>query len=217
MAPSVIPPIRRSVREVASGVRGFSFPEVILVVALIAIAAAIGVPTINNMLPSMRVGMEARAVERQLQMARLKAVSTNRTIRVRFNCPGAGQYRMVELIGTPKFLAADDQEGAAATRCSGTAYPYPDLASGVFDIPNHDGPLQTLQQHVAFVAVKTIEFRPNGTAHVDLGAGTPWPQIPEDAPVQIQLKRTDGSSVAQEQSLKTIEVNGLGRIRIIQE
>lgn len=217
MALSAAGRLRDAVRATSRGVRGFSFPEVVLVLAVIAIAAAVGVPTITNMLPSMRVGMAARAVERQLQVARLKAVSSNRTIRVRFNCPGAGQYRMVELIGTPKFLAADDEESAAATRCGETKYPYPDLASGVFDIPNLDGPLQTLDPKVAFVAVQTIEFRPNGTAHVDLGSGTPWPQIPEAAPVQIQLKRTDGSSVAQEESLKTIEVNGLGRIRIVQE
>jgi len=214
MAPIAAPPGRRRLRERARDVRGFSFPEVILVVALIAIVSAVGVPTITNMLPSMRVGMSARAVERQLQMARLKAVSTNRTVRVRFNCPEAGQYRMVELIGTPGFPATDDGDGVAATRCGYTKYPYPDPERGVFDIPNNDGPIQTLDQNVAFVATQTIEFRPNGTAHVDVGGGTPWPQVPESAPVRIRLKRTDGSSVAQEESLRTIEVNGLGRIRI---
>ena len=214
MAPIAPSPGRTRLRDRARDVRGFSFPEIIIVVALVAIVGAVGVPTITNMLPSMRVGMSARAVERQLQMARLKAVSTNRTMRVRFNCPDARQYRMVELIGTPKLHAADDAEGTAATRCGYGKYPHPDPERGVFDIPNHDGPIQVLDRNVAFVAAQTIEFRPNGTAHVDLGAGTPWPQIPQDAPVRIQVKRTDGSGVAQEESLRTIEVNGLGRIRI---
>src|SRR5687767_8048917 len=81
--------------------RGFTLPELLLVVASIAIVSAMALPAITNMLPNMRVGMSARAVERTLQMARLKAVSSNRAIRVRFNCPAAGQFRMVEVIGTP--------------------------------------------------------------------------------------------------------------------
>jgi prepilin-type N-terminal cleavage/methylation domain-containing protein len=217
MASHAASAVRSARRERSGDVRGFSFPEIVLALALVAIVGAIGVPAITNMLPSMRVGMSARAVERQLQMARLKAVSTNRTIRVRFNCPGAGQYRMVELIGTPGIPAADDDDGAAATRCGYAKYPYPDAETGVFDIPNHDGPIQMLDRDVAFVAVDTIEFRPNGTAHIDQGSGDPWDPIPENAPVRIQVKRTDGSDVAQEESLKTIEVNGLGRIRIVED
>ena len=69
----------------------------------------------------MRLGMTARDVERELQFARLKSVSTNRPMRIRFNCPVAGQFRVVELIGTPRVpLAAD----GAANRCDETIYPY---------------------------------------------------------------------------------------------
>ncbi|HXE79674.1 MAG TPA: hypothetical protein VNK41_02910 [Vicinamibacterales bacterium] len=216
MARSAAGFVREEHRWSDRGVRGFSFGELVLVLALIAIVGAIGVPTINNMLPSMRVSMAARAVERQLHVARMKAVSSNRTIRVRFNCPGPNQYRMVELLGTPGVPAADD-DSAAATRCGYEKYPHPDPNTGVFDIPNHDGPIQQLPDNVAFVSVRTIEFRPSGTAHVDQGTGNPWDPIPQDAPVRIQLKRTDGSSVAQQESLTNIEVNGLGRIRIVKE
>jgi prepilin-type N-terminal cleavage/methylation domain-containing protein len=217
MAPSARHDLRRPLRERVRAVRGFSFPEIVLVVAIVAIVGAIGVPTISNMLPSMRVGISARAVERQLQMARLKAVSTNRTMRVRFNCPGPREYRMVELIGTPGMPAADDADGAAATRCGYSKYPHPDPEKGVFDLPNHDGPIQQLGSNVGFVSVTTIEFRPNGTAHINQGGGDPWDPIPDDAPVKIQLKRTDGTTAAQAESQTTVEVNGLGRIRIIKE
>ena len=171
-------------------------------------------PAITNMLPNMRVGMSARAVERTLQMARLKAVSTNRAMRVRFNCPAAGQFRMVEVIGTPGTPAAADADGAAATRCSVASYPHPDQATGTFDIPNNDGPLQELQTRVQFVTVQTIEFWSNGTAHVDAGTGNPWPEIPANDPVEITVRRSDGGTAVQAATLHTIEVNGLGRIRI---
>jgi type II secretory pathway pseudopilin PulG len=194
--------------------RGFSLSELLLVVASIAIVSAMALPAITNMLPNMRVGMSARAVERTLQMARLKAVSSNRAIRVRFNCPAAGQFRMVELIGTPGIPAAADADGQAATRCSPAAYPHPDQAIGIFDIPNNDGPLQELQTRVEFVNVQTIEFWSNGTAHVDAGTGNPWPSIPDNDPVEITLRRSDGGSAVQAATLHTIEVNGLGRIRI---
>jgi prepilin-type N-terminal cleavage/methylation domain-containing protein len=193
--------------------RGFSLIELMLVVAVVAIVGVIGIPAINNMLPSLRVSSSARAVERQLQTARLKSVSSNRPIRVRFNCPAADQYRMVELIGTTD-VPADDDTADAATRCSQETYPYPDVATGVFDLPNNDGPVQTLERDVVFVDIQTIEFWPDGTAHVDAGTGNPWPAIPSDDPVEITVRLTIGTSTQQAESVKTIEVNGLGRIRI---
>lgn len=173
------------------------------------------VPAFTNMLPNVRVGMSARAVERQLQTARLKAVSSNRAIRVRFNCPAQGQFRMVELIGTPSLPTAADGDGQAATRCSPASFPHPDTATGVFDIPNHDGPVLQLEPNVEFVAVQTLEFRGNGAAHADAGIGNPWPQIPSNAPIEITLRRADGTDAQKAASLRRIEVNGLGRIRLL--
>ena len=40
-----------------------------------------------NGVDGMRLGVSARDVERELQFARLKAVSTNRPMRIRFNAP----------------------------------------------------------------------------------------------------------------------------------
>ena len=61
-------------------------------------------------------------VERELQQARMLAVQTNQPMRMQFNCPSPGQYRVVELIGTSSVPAAGD---GAADRCALTSYPFP--------------------------------------------------------------------------------------------
>jgi Tfp pilus assembly protein FimT len=171
------------------------------------------IPAITTMLGEMRVGASAREVERELQTARLRAVSTNRPMRVRFNCPTAGQFRLVELIGTPTAPATDDSDSRAAARCSTAKYPYPDRNRGVFDIPNNDGDLKQLNSAVQFVAVQTIEFWPDGTARTFQGR-LPWDPIPTNAPISITLQKASGSAAAQLASRKSIQVNGLGKVQL---
>ena len=50
-------------------------------------------------------------LEREFQSARLRAVIANRSLRVRLNCPAAGYYRTVEVLGT----AADTRRIAACS------------------------------------------------------------------------------------------------------
>src|SRR6266576_4582681 len=80
--------------------RGFTLVDLMITVGLIGTIAAIAVPQLTNTLDGLKLGNETRTVERELQLARLSAVTTNRPIRVRFNCPAVGNYRRVELIGT---------------------------------------------------------------------------------------------------------------------
>jgi len=171
------------------------------------------IPAITSMMGEMQVGASAREVERELQTARLRAVSTNRPMRVRFNCPTAGQFRLVELIGTPTAPAADDSDSRAAARCSTATYPYPDQNRGVFDVPNNDGDLKRLNSAVEFVAVQTIEFWPDGTARTFQGR-LPWDPIPTNAPTSITLQKAKGSAAAQLASRKSIQVNGLGKVQL---
>src|SRR6266513_1334109 len=92
--------LKRSAGKLWRAERGFSLVDLMATLAIIGTIAAIGVPLVTDAVESQRLGIELRNVEREIQIARLAAVTTNRPIRVRFNCPSAGYYRRVELIGS---------------------------------------------------------------------------------------------------------------------
>ncbi len=174
----------------------------VVVVALICVMSAMATISLRDMTESMRLSQGAREVERELQTARLKAVTSNRPIRVRFNCPSAGKYRMVELIGSTYVpVAADD----AANRCQESAYPYPAADRNPITLPNLDGPARSLHSSLSFGAAQTLEFWPNGTVHADTGVAGAWPELP-----------TTGTEihVVKGQDIKKITVNGLGKIQL---
>jgi Tfp pilus assembly protein FimT len=185
----------------------------LIVCAVVGIMAAIALPGILNEVDRLKLGMATRNVQSELQTARLKAVSSNTYMRVRFNCPAAGQFRVVERIGTP-FAAdtGDDLDANAAARCNATTYPFKATGNDTSRLtrPNNDGPVKDLQESVTFsttagltsTASKVVEFWPNGSVHV--AGGPPWPQI--GAPLTIVL--TKGTTT------KTITVTSLGNIQM---
>jgi prepilin-type N-terminal cleavage/methylation domain-containing protein len=182
---------------------GFSLVEILITVALIGIIAGIALPLLGNVGESIKLGEATREVERELQTARMTAVSANQPMRVRFDCPVAGAYRMVELVGTPSLPAGAD---AAANRCDLGNYPYPgDADRNPLTRPNHDGPLRYLDPKVTFTASTTIEFWPDGTAHTNTGGTNPWPGIVGAGTVITLRKGT---------ITKNIQVNGVGKVQI---
>ena len=204
----------RALTAHSRAVRGFSLIELLIVVALVAVVGAMVVPSILNMMTGMRVSAESRLVERELQTARLRAVGTNRAMRVRFNCPSVGQYRLVEVIGTPSAPAPNDANAAATTRCGLANYPYPDTNREWFETPNNDGPVNRLDWRVTFAATQTLEFWPDGTVHADTGGGSPWAPIPDAQPVTIRLQQSEGTSTQKAATERRIQVNGVGKITL---
>lgn len=183
---------------------GFSVVDMLATLAVISTVAAIAAPSAVDMVDSMRLGMALRDVERELQFARLKAVTTNRPMRVRFDCPSAGRLRVVELIGTPAAPDANDAD-TYVNRCSETLYPYSPTGADQSRLtrPNNDGPIRLLQPQTTFSAKKTLEFWSDGSVHADTGVGNPWPNIGTTG-VTIALTRKGKT--------KNITVNGLGKI-----
>lgn len=172
---------------------GFTITEMMLVVAVIATLSVIALPVMKDMTASIKLNEAARLVEREMQDARLKAVSSNRVIRVRLNCPSTGYIRSVEVLGT----AAD----TATNRCTTTAYPFPPPDTDIMTRPNFDGPVRILTNG-ATVTNQVLQFSPDGTA-MEVISGLPTTIA---TAVTVTIAR-DGKS-------KTVTVNNAGKIQL---
>jgi Tfp pilus assembly protein FimT len=192
--------------RLASSTRGFSLVDMMLTLAVVGTVAAIAVPAMTNAVDGQRLGIDAQNVMREMQLARLTAVSTNRPMRIRFNCPSTGYYRRVELVGNVNAPNSGiDADNQAAVRC-GVTYPYPAADNDPLTRPNNDGPVQQLNSKVSFTSTQTLEFWPNGTVHVyNAAVGAPWPQL-GTTPANIIL--TKGATT------RSITVNSLGKMQI---
>jgi prepilin-type N-terminal cleavage/methylation domain-containing protein len=186
------------------GDAGFTLIDIMVSLAVFAILMAGAVPMLIDVTGTMKLGQAVREVERELQTARLKAVTSNRPIRVRFNCPVAGEFRMVELIGTPGTPAAADDD-AVLTRCQQSSYPYPAGDSNALTRPNHDGPVRSLHSSLSFGAAETLEFWPDGSVHQQVGTELPWSAVPTTGTAVTVTKGT---------VVRTITVNHLGKIQL---
>jgi type II secretory pathway pseudopilin PulG len=182
---------------------GFSIVDMLVTVALIGTMAAIAAPAISNVTDGIKLGQAARGVERELQAARLKAVTSNRPIRVRFNCPVNGSYRLVELIGS---ASAPDPLDASTTRCQEASYPVPAGDNNPITRPNHDGATRVLPDDVTFGSAPTLEFWPDGSVHKQAAAENPWASLTVSG-TAVTLIRDD--------NVKKVTVNGLGKISLV--
>ena len=131
---------------------GFSLVEIMMVVAMISIAAAAATPSIAAAMRIYTINSATESVASTVRSARYSAVTANRPVRVRFNCPSAGRFRVVELVGT----AIDND----TNRCQLTNYPYPDPDASA--APNVDGPVVVLPAGTVFNSAQDLEISAAG-------------------------------------------------------
>ena len=173
---------------------GSSLVDLVLVIALVSTVAAIAVPTATNATELMRLDAAVREVERELHSARLRAVSANRRLAVRLNCPVAGQLRMVELTGLPKV-------DSDVNRCDENSFPYPGPDDANPVTPAADGPIRRLHSSIT-LSGSDLVFSPDGTTQ----------QLEGDNAVQIV--EAVGIKVSRNRASSSILVNSLGKITI---
>jgi prepilin-type N-terminal cleavage/methylation domain-containing protein len=185
---------------------GFTLIDMVVTMSVMCILMAMAAPSLVNLADGMKLGQGQRDVETELNSARTIAVSANRPIRVRFNCPASGQFRRVELIGTPKIPDAND---TASDRCSDTKWKFPANDTDPTTKPNHDGALRRLPANVGFGTASTLEFWPNGTVHY------PSESLASGSDTTVPVTGT-AITVTRGSEVKTIRVNGLGKIELVQ-
>jgi prepilin-type N-terminal cleavage/methylation domain-containing protein len=176
-------------------VAGFSLTELLMVLAVFGILAAIAVPISVSITEQMRVTNARREVESELQTARLRAVSVNRSLQLRLNCPSTGRYRIVEVMKS----GIDN----STNRCSDTTYPFRGIRDDDPATPDFDGALRELPLGVTFgsSALVVFQFAPDGRT-VTISGSTEQGIGATGVNVSVQKGTYTG----------TINVNSLGRI-----
>ena len=179
---------------------GFTLIDMIVTITVMSIVMAMAVPSLVNLSDGMKLGQGQRDVEVELNTARTIAVSSNRQIRVRFNCPATGRV-------PPRRADWDTQESGyerqrERTAAAETKWRFPANDTDPTTRPNHDGPVRKLPATVSFGTTSTLEFWPNGTVHY-----TDTTQVPVTG---------TAITVTRGESVKTIRVNGLGKIELVQ-
>jgi prepilin-type N-terminal cleavage/methylation domain-containing protein len=172
---------------------GFSLVELMVVVTLGVTLTAISLPILLDVSKTAKLNDAVRAVEGELQGARLRAVNLNRPLRVRLNCPAEGYLRTVEVIGT--------SEDNSTNRCLLSAYPYPAADTDLMTKPNYDGPMRTLPTG-ATVTSAVFEFEPDGTVY-KVVSGTAQ-----------SMPSSETIAVSRSGKSKSVTVNGAGKIQL---
>lgn len=179
-----------------SNQRGFSLIELMLTLTVLGTLVAVGLPVMQDMSESMKLGESSRTVERELQTARLQAVSVNRVLRVRLNCPAAGYIRIIEVTGSPTIDNATD-------RCMTTRFPFPPPDTDLMTRPNFDGPVHVLPNG-ATVSSLVLQFSPDGTASTVVAGAVSAITTPVDVTISRHGKT------------RTVTVNNVGKVQLQQ-
>jgi len=92
---------------------GFSLIELMIVVGLVAVLAAMTIPQMAGAIKQYELLTAGQQVVSTVRAARLQAVAKNMALTVRFDYPAAGQFQVVETadlvtpVGTPLTLGND--------------------------------------------------------------------------------------------------------------
>jgi prepilin-type N-terminal cleavage/methylation domain-containing protein len=104
--------------------RGYTLIEVLITVGMIGVVTAISLPVFMESNARSNLWSGAERVGAAIRQARLKAISTNTSFRVAFDCPAANEVRTLIMTGD---VAIDNDAGRCNTTRAGD--------SGVIELP----------------------------------------------------------------------------------
>ena len=78
--------------------KGFTLPEILSAVVILAILAAVGIPTLLNWMPGIRLKSAANDLMADMQQAKIVAIRNNNTTNLVFaaGCDAAGNYTFTD-------------------------------------------------------------------------------------------------------------------------
>lgn len=79
--------------------RGFTLLEALVVIGIIGVLGAAALPVMFDSNNRNAVWTTSEQIGSQVRQARLRAITTNTSYQVRFNCPAARQYRLLIVDG----------------------------------------------------------------------------------------------------------------------
>lgn len=125
--------------------------ELMMALAIAGIMAAIAVPVVMESSARNAVWTGSELIGSQIRQARLKAISRNMRFRVRFDCPSAGNLRVLVVTGDPTI---DNASGRCST--------YQEVGGVMLD-----GGVVAMPQGTSFGTVTTLEVNGRGIYSAD--------------------------------------------------
>ena len=165
---------------------GFTLVEVMIVLAIIGIMAAIGIPSFKDLVPRIRLNNNTMVLANEIAAARVRAISKSTDFRITFNPDPANTYAIEKYDETApgsgvwawQSMGETKMPGTVLVGASGfTTAQMVAYASGQVNVPL-GGPAAIIELRTerAMDIRKRIRVEPTGRTYVERWRGGAWTQ-----------------------------------------